>query len=219
MKKKEPPREERPRRPPARSDPGPIRVDGPVKVIVGLGNPGKDYEETRHNLGFRVVDFFARDSGISTGKKKFFSHFGSGRFQGEDLLILKPTTFMNRSGSAVSACIDFYRIDPEDLVVAHDDVDLDLGRIRLRRGGGDGGHKGVRSVIQSVGSRDFIRVRLGVGRPVGREPVEKFVLRPFRGDDMIEASNLVERAAKSLEVLLIDGLVTAMNQYNPATYA
>ena len=129
---------------------------------------------------------------------------------------MKPSTFMNRSGIAVSACVDFYRLGPEDLIVSHDDVDLPLGRIRLRRGGGDGGHKGVRSVIEWTGGADFTRLRMGVGRPDGMESVERFVLQPFRKDERDAALSLVEQGARALEGLLVEGLAAAMNEFNPA---
>jgi len=187
-----------------------------VKLLVGLGNPGRAYQETRHNLGFQVIDLFARDNGIPISKKKFNAQFGSGRFESENVLILKPSTYMNRSGIAVSAFVDFYRLGPDDLVVSHDDVDLPLGRIRLRGGGGDGGHKGVRSVIEWTGSADFTRLRMGGGRPEGLESVEHFVLQPFRKDERAAALSLAEQGARALEVLLVKGRAAAMNEFNPA---
>jgi len=187
-----------------------------VKLLVGLGNPGRAYQETRHNLGFRVIDLFARNNGIPIRKKKFNAQFGSGRFENEDVLVLKPSTYMNRSGIAVSVFADYYRLGPGDVVVSHDDVDLPLGRIRLRHGGGDGGHKGIRSVIEWTGSADFVRLRMGVGRPEGTETIERFVLQTFRKDERATAASLVEQGVQALEVLLVKGLDAAMNEFNPA---
>jgi peptidyl-tRNA hydrolase, PTH1 family len=184
-----------------------------VKVIVGLGNPGVRYEGTRHNIGFQVVDRLAEINHIIISKKRFNSLYGTGRIDGEKVLLLKPVTFMNRSGEAVERTIHFFQVGIEDLIVVHDDLDLSFGRLRFKRRGGDGGHQGIRSIIESTGKNIFLRLKVGIGRPPqGIDPAE-FVLTSFDKIQQSQLDGILSRAAESLQVVLLKGVETAMNQY------
>ena len=184
-----------------------------MKIIVGLGNPGIPYRMTRHNIGFQVVDRLAKLSHIPIRTKRFKSLYGTGWIDFQHVVLAKPMTFMNRSGEAVKKTADFFHVEKEDLVVVHDDLDLPFGRIRFKKKGGDGGHQGVRSIIESMGGNDFLRLKVGVGRPpLGMDPAE-YVLEAF---DKVEQSHLdqvVSQAAESLRVMLLEGLEKAMNQF------
>jgi PTH1 family peptidyl-tRNA hydrolase len=184
-----------------------------VKVIVGLGNPGVHYERTRHNIGFQVVDRLAEINHILISTKRFKSLYGTGSIDSEKVILVKPVTFMNRSGEAVKKTINFFQVGIEDLIVIHDDLDLPFGRLRFKRRGSDGGHQGVRSIIESMGKNTFLRLKVGIGRsPQGMDPAE-YVLASF---DEIQESHLegiLSRAAESLKVMLLEGVETAMNRY------
>jgi len=149
-----------------------------IRLIVGLGNPGAQYEDTRHNAGFWYVEQLARDAGVSmTPEKKFFGHTARISLQGQDVRLLNPSTFMNRSGQAVSALANFHKIPPEAILVVHDELDLPVGVGRLKMGGGHGGHNGLRDIISSLGnSREFMRLRIGIGHPGNSRDVVNYVL-------------------------------------------
>lgn len=184
-----------------------------MKVIVGLGNPGIRYQGTRHNIGFRVVDRLAEINRIPISTKRFKSIYGTGRIDSQRVVLLKPMTFMNRSGEAVKKTVDFFRVGMEDLVVVQDDLDLPLGRLRFKRRGGDGGHQGVRSVIESMGGNTFLRLKVGIGRPPrGMDPAD-YVLTPFGETRESDMEKILSRAAESLRVMLLEGIETAMNRY------
>ncbi len=184
-------------------------------LIVGLGNPGKTYHGTRHNLGFRVVDRLAEIQGIGIGQKKFRGEFGSGSIGGKRVGLLKPSTYMNLSGEAVAAAVSYLKIPAERVLIVHDDVDLALGRIQVKSGGGAGGHRGLQSVITSLNAEGFARIRLGVGRPPETDQeVSGYVLKPFGAAELSSAAEAVERAAGAAVTWLEDGLTTAMNRYN-----
>ncbi|TVR24295.1 MAG: aminoacyl-tRNA hydrolase [Anaerolineaceae bacterium] len=183
-------------------------------LIVGLGNPGKKYENTRHNFGFWVVDELARRWGAESAKKERKAIIADATIRERRVLLAKPQTFMNLSGEAVRALMDFYKIDVQDLIVIHDDLDTPLGALRLRKTGGAGGQNGVRNIIQHTGTQDFHRVRCGIDRPPGRMQPSAYVLQPFHGDDIITARNIVDRAADAVETWLTDGIDIAMNRYN-----
>jgi len=157
----------------------------PIKLIAGLGNPGREYQQTRHNAGFLFVDRIAEAYGLGfRGESRFKGELARLQDGCQDCRLLKPTTFMNRSGQAVAAVAGFYRIEPAQILVAHDDLDLPAGTVRLKRGGGHGGHNGLRDIIQQLGSQDFIRVRIGIGHPGDRDAVTPYVLsRPGRADE------------------------------------
>jgi len=184
-----------------------------VKVIVGLGNPGVHYKRTRHNIGFQVVDRLAEINHILISAKRFKSLYGTGSIDSEKVLLIKPMTFMNRSGEAVKKTIDFFQAGIEDLIVIHDDLDLAFGRLRFKRRGSDGGHQGVRSIIESVDRNTFLRLKIGIGRPPqGMDPAE-YVLASFDEIQESRLEGILARAAESLKVMLLEGVETAMNRY------
>lgn len=185
-----------------------------MKLVVGLGNPGAEYRATRHNVGFEVIDELARRQGLDQWRESFESLTAKVTGGRETVLLAKPLTYMNESGVAVRGLIDFYKIDINKLIVAADDLDLPLGTLRLRNGGGDGGQRGVRSIIQHLGTREFARARCGIGRPPGQMDPAAYVLRPFMGDDIINAQIMVEHAADAVETWLTDGLELAMTRHN-----
>jgi PTH1 family peptidyl-tRNA hydrolase len=187
-----------------------------MKVIVGLGNPGAMYEKTRHNVGFWVVDELARRLGASWGKVKWRAHVAEGRAGGEKVLLVKPQTYMNASGESVRELFDFHReLDAaRDLILVYDDMDFPPGQIRLRERGSGGGHNGVKSVIQHLGSEVFPRVRVGIGRPSGDVRVVDYVLSPFSAADLVPVQEAVARAADAVQCALEQGFAAAMNRFN-----
>jgi PTH1 family peptidyl-tRNA hydrolase len=180
-------------------------------LIAGLGNPGADYAGNRHNAGFLVADVLAARSGARFRTGKFRAMAADGRVSGLPAVIVKPLTYMNNSGSAVAGLSRYYRVPPEFIVVVHDELDLPFGTVRLKRGGGDNGHNGLRSVTASLGTRDYYRVRLGIGRPPGRMDPAAYVLRDFAAAERKDLPYLVDRAADAVEVLLTSGLGAAQN--------
>jgi peptidyl-tRNA hydrolase, PTH1 family len=182
-------------------------------LVVGLGNPGRKYENTRHNIGWLVVDELARRHGGSF-RSKFSGQLSELRLGDLKLALLKPETFMNDSGRARSAAARFFKVDPEDVLVVHDDVDLEEGRLQARQGGGLAGHNGLRSVAQAVGSQEFQRLRIGVGRPGrgDRRSVADFVLSDF--DAGTDVDELVTRSADAVETMAADGVEEAQRRYN-----
>ncbi len=183
-----------------------------MKIIVGLGNPGTRYRMSRHNIGFQVVDRLARLNHISIRTKRFKSLYGTGWIDSQQVLLSKPLTFMNRSGEAVKKTSDFFRLKREDLVVVHDDLDLPFGRLRFKRRGGDGGHQGVRSILERMGENNFLRLKIGIGRPPpGMDPAD-YVLDSFDRNEQPRLDQILSRAADSLKVMLLEGLEKAMNQ-------
>jgi PTH1 family peptidyl-tRNA hydrolase len=184
-----------------------------VKVIVGLGNPGVRYEGTRHNIGFQVVDRLAEINHILISTKRFKSFYGVGWIDSQRVILVKPLAFMNRSGEAVEKVVHFFQTGIEDLIVIHDDLDLPFGRLRFKRRGGDGGHQGVRSIIESMGKNTFLRLKVGIGRPPqGIDPVE-YVLNDFDQIEQLRLGAILSLAAEALTVMLLEGLQTAMNRY------
>ncbi len=186
-------------------------------VIAGLGNPGEKYRLSRHNIGFWVVDILAERHGIVL-EPDSNSLIGHGRIKDKPVCLLQPQTFMNLSGEAVAALVSETGISFEHLAVAHDDLDLELGRIQVRNKGGDGGHRGVRSIIQHLDSCDFVRLRLGIGRPLDEklttEQTKEFVLSGFSVEEQREAKQMAHRAADAIEVWIHQGIVAAMNSFN-----
>src|SRR5213080_3177979 len=182
-------------------------------LVVGLGNPGREYERTRHNAGWLVVDELARRHGGSW-RSKFSGSLAEVRLGEKRLALLKPETYMNESGRSVSAAARFFKVPAESILVAHDDVDLEPGRLQARRGGGLAGHNGLRSLAQDLGTQDFLRLRIGVGRP-GRgdpRPVADWVLSPFAPEEDVET--LVARAADAVETIVREGLEAAQQRFN-----
>lgn len=186
-----------------------------MRVIIGLGNPGPEYRKTRHNVGFWVVDRLAERWGARLSRRAFLSVVGDVAWQGEKILLLQPQTYMNRSGEAAVRVRDFYHLTLSDLVVIHDDLDLPLGRIRIKRGGGGtGGNRGIASLIAALGSKDFVRVKLGIGRPPGRQDPADFVLQPFTPLEEAFILPAVDQAVEAVETLVSDGVEKAMAHFN-----
>ena len=192
-------------------NPGP--AEG-ISVIAGLGNPGPRYETSRHNAGFLVTDELARRAGVVLQERKFRAAWARGLVAGHPVLFVKPLTFMNLSGEAVGAVLRYFGASPGALLVIHDDLDLPVGRLRLARGGGAGGHRGVLSIVDHLGTVDFPRLRLGIGRPRFGEAVEAFVLEPPYPDERAAFEESVFRAVEAAEDLVRSGIETAMNRYN-----
>lgn len=182
-----------------------------MKLVVGLGNPGPQYQRTRHNAGFLVNDELARRWGAAW-RDKFKGRFAKISFGGADAVLLEPHTYMNRSGQSVQAAASFFQVNPEDVVVVHDELDLPLGTVRVKFKGGHGGHNGLRSIAELLGA-DTIRVRCGIGRPQKGNPTS-WVLGPFADDEITWVDDMIDRAADAVEAVVRDGVASAMNQFN-----
>ncbi len=184
-----------------------------MKIIVGLGNPGIQYRMSRHNIGFQVVDRLAKPHHIPIRTKRFKSLYGTGWIDFQQVILSKPMTFMNRSGEAVKKTTDFFHLKMEDLVVVHDDLDLPFGRLRFKQRGGDGGHQGIRSIIERMGGNSFLRLKVGIGRPPqGMDPAD-YVLNVFDRTEQSLLDQILSQAAESLKVVLLEGFQKAMNQF------
>ena len=188
-----------------------------ARLVVGLGNPGAEYRGHRHNVGFQVVDRLAGALGMALGQSKFQSRFGQGDVGKTRLLLLEPETFMNASGEAVSAAARFYKVAPEGLLVVHDELDLSFGRLQLKRGGGTGGHNGLESIVEQLGTPDFARLRFGIGKPQGpnaKERVVGYVLHDFSSEEKAALEPLLERSVDMARAWVSLGLAEAMNRHN-----
>ena len=184
-------------------------------LIVGLGNPGREYALHRHNVGFRVLDALARDQGLTfVRNKEARARVAEGRIAGREVILAKPQTFMNLSGKAVARLSRLYGIPPQRLLVVYDDLDLPLGRLRLRPQGGSGGHKGMRSIIDLLGSQSFPRLRVGIGRPPGGMEAADYVLQPFDPKEQPLVEAVVERVVAAVLSWLEEGIEAAMERYN-----
>ena len=186
-----------------------------MKIIVGLGNPGNEYAKTRHNVGFMLIDALAEHLNISLWKDKFNAQIAEGRIGTEKVLLVKPQTYMNNSGEAVGPLMRWYKVNPEDIIVAHDDMDIPAGTIRIRKKGSSGGHNGIKSLISHVGSENFSRVRLGIGRPLPGWSVANHVLAPFPQEDKTAVDEAIKYLIPAVECIITDGIDIAMNKYNP----
>ena len=187
-----------------------------MKVVLGLGNPGKKYAQTRHNLGFLVVDRIAAENRVTVKRKKQDSLIGEWQTNGERVLLVKPQTFMNHSGEAARQLLRLFPFTAKDLIVIHDDLDLPFGRIRIRPRGGAGGHRGMVSILEALGEEGFFRVRVGIGRPpTGVDPTD-YVLEPFSREERAHLDQLVSRAAEAVGCLLEQGPQRAMEIFNRA---
>ncbi|MGI6065110.1 MAG: aminoacyl-tRNA hydrolase [Bacillota bacterium] len=184
-----------------------------MKLIVGLGNPGARYEATRHNIGFMVLDSLADKIGVEFRKKGHCSELAEGWLGREKLVLLKPLTYMNLSGQAVVSAMNFYKLEFSDLMVVFDDMDLDVGRLRIRPGGSAGGHKGMGSIIGMLGSQEIPRLRVGISHPE-HQPVTDYVLTPFSNDEWEAVKETIVNAAEAILLWIEDGIVSAMNKYN-----
>lgn len=192
-------------------------------LIVGLGNPGTKYSKTRHNIGFMAVDCLAEANSVRLNKSNFTSRWGKGSINGREIILAKPQTYMNLSGEAVKLLAGYFRIEPKNIIVIHDDVDLEFGAIRIRLKGGSGGHKGVESIIEHFGTSNFPRIRLGIGRPKNEAEglrlkaegdVADYVLSQFNSEEKDMLKQMLDRAKEAVDVVLKDGIEKAMNRFN-----
>ena len=181
-------------------------------LIVGLGNPGKEYEDTRHNIGFKVVDNIAKEYNIEINRQKFKGIYGEGFIDGEKVILLKPTTYMNLSGESVREVVDFYNLENDQILVIYDDISLEIGTLRIREKGSAGGHNGIKSIIAHLGSDVFSRIKVGVGQP--NVDLIKYVLGRFTKEEMVVLSESIEASTKATREIIKSDVKTAMNQFN-----
>jgi PTH1 family peptidyl-tRNA hydrolase len=191
----------------------PLKAAEPVKLIVGLGNPGKERANNRHNVGFRLLDRVAAKHRLSFNKIESQALLAQGELVGERVVLLKPLTYMNQSGEAVKPAVRRYDIRRTDMLIAYDDLDLPLGKIRLREHGGSGGHKGMNSIIASLAAQHIARLRIGIGRPSGMSP-EDYVLQDFSLEEGIIMEEAYEKGIAAIECFLSEGMLAAMSKYN-----
>ena len=188
-----------------------------MDMIVGLGNPGPEYKDTRHNIGFKVLGLLCSELGVRLENRRFKSRNTRTRLDGKDIILFCPMTYMNLSGSAVRLCADYYKIERKNILVVHDDLDLQVGRIKVARQGGAGGHKGVKSIIDHLGGTVFPRIRIGIGRPRYNESTEDFVLSPFYKDEKDVVEGMIQAAVNACRLVFMDSVEYAMNQVNSQT--
>jgi PTH1 family peptidyl-tRNA hydrolase len=187
---------------------------GQLRLVVGLGNPGKTYSQTRHNVGFMVVDKVSDAFSIALEKQKFDTRFGIGSANGVKIVLAKPMAYMNRSGPQVQNIAGYFRILCEDMLVVHDDIDLAFGRLKIKEKGGDGGHKGVRSIIDAFGGGNFVRLRIGVGRPEAGRNAADYVLGKFTLEEKQVLSEIITAAREAVVTILCKGTKEGMNRFN-----
>jgi PTH1 family peptidyl-tRNA hydrolase len=185
-----------------------------ARLIVGLGNPGSDYLRHRHNVGFRIVGRLAGRHGLAFDRLQHKARVATGRVAGERVILAKPLTYMNKSGESVGPLLHWYKLSLDHLLVIYDDLDIPLGDLRLRPQGGSGGHRGMRSIIQQLGSGEFARLRVGIGRPPPRWDPADYVLSPFTEDELPMVEDVCERAVAAAERWLAEGVEVAMNEFN-----
>lgn len=185
-----------------------------MKIIIGLGNPGRRYERTRHNAGFMAIDGLARDLRSEIAQERHNALLGKARIGSEEAILAKPQTYMNESGRAAGAIVRALYADPADLIVIHDELDLPLGSVRVKTGGGHGGHNGLRSIIEHLGSSDFIRVRIGIGRPATGLDTVDYVLSPFPAEEKKSLSDAITRVVEAVKAIALEGPTRAMNMFN-----
>lgn len=183
-------------------------------VVAGLGNPGEQYSRARHNAGFMTIDRIAKAKDAASSRRRFKGVTAEVGLAGKPAILVKPQTFYNLSGECISALLGYFKIDPAHLIVVHDELDLEAGRLRIKQGGGDAGNRGVRSIAQSLGTTDFIRVRIGIGRPPENEADQDYLLRPMTAAERQALTATLERAASAVEAIAEHGLEAAMNRYN-----
>lgn len=188
--------------------------DSKFTLLAGLGNPGKEYSQTRHNIGFLVLDALASRLGTALDRQKFDADFTKARVRSGDIFLVKPMSYMNRSGIPIQRLAAYYKINMGDIVVVHDDMDLEFGKIKIVQGRGHGGHNGIRSIIDAFGRKECIRVRVGVGHPGARKNVTGHVLGKFTPDEQAGLDDLVESAVDACFAILENGVIKAMNKVN-----
>lgn len=185
-----------------------------VYLVAGLGNPGREYQGNRHNIGFMLANRLAERLGVTFSRLQSNALVTKAGYQGKRLILAKPQTYMNLSGQAVSALVHFFKLPLENVIIAYDDVDLPLGTLRMRPSGGSAGHKGMQSIIEALGTQDFPRLRVGIGRPAGRMDAADYVLQDFSKEEMEILPEVLDRAVKATLTFIAEGVETAMNQYN-----
>jgi PTH1 family peptidyl-tRNA hydrolase len=183
-------------------------------LIFGLGNPGNRYRLTRHNIGFMVLEKFAAGLKIDLKQKSFNALWGKGKIAGKNVLLAMPQTYMNLSGNAVRELLAFFKADINNLIVVHDDLDLPFGTIRLKTGGGNAGHKGLESIVENLGSSDFMRVRIGIGKPADKARIESYVLERFESQEEANLAPIIQAAADATSEIVLSGMQTAMVKYH-----
>ncbi len=183
-------------------------------LIFGLGNPGREYERTRHNIGFIALDKLSIEWKIEISHVRYKSLVGEGKFADNRILLVKPQTFMNNSGAAILSFMRFYKLNSDRLLVVHDDLDLPFGSIRMREGGGSAGQRGMQSIISKIGTDEFARLRIGIGRPPGKMDPMDYVLKKFSHDSETDLALVLNAVVRSTEIMLIDGIEKAMTLYN-----
>ena len=188
--------------------------DRVMYIIAGLGNPTREYEKTRHNVGFEVIDVLADMLGTTVEEKKFKGCYGRGIIGGEKVLLLKPQTFMNLSGESIRAASDFYKVDPEHIIIIYDDISLDVGQLRIRKKGSAGGHNGIKNIIAHLGTQEFPRIKVGVGDKPKKMDLADYVMSRFSKEDRAAMEDAFKAAAKAVEVMITEGMDIAMNQFN-----
>lgn len=183
-------------------------------LIVGLGNPGNEYKNTRHNSGYMAVEALAKKLNIDVSKEKFKGLFGDGTYNGKKIMILKPTTYMNLSGESVVEAVNFYKIPLEDVIVIYDDIDIEIGRIRIRPEGSSGTHNGMRNIADLLNSHDFPRIRIGIGKPNSGVDLADYVLSKFSKDEEAEVEKAIDMASDAVLEIIRNGIDKAMSIYN-----
>lgn len=186
-----------------------------MKVIAGLGNPGREYAQTKHNVGFLMVDALAAHLGVTEWREKYDAFIARARIGSEAILLVKPQTYMNESGRAIAPLMNFYKLEADDLIVAHDDMDIPVGTIRIRKKGSSGGHNGIKSILAHLGDEHFARVRIGIGRPLPGWTVVNHVLAPFPPEDAAKVSEAIHYLVPAIECIVTEDVDKAMNRYNP----
>ncbi len=183
-------------------------------VIAGLGNPDEQYRRSRHNLGFMALDRLGQRHAVGLNQRRFKAHLGRCEIDGQTVMLAEPQTFMNLSGEAVAPILGYFKVEPARLIVIHDELDLPAGTLRVKRGGGHAGNNGIRSIIESLGTGDFVRVRIGVGHPPQGRDAIGYVLQPLTRDELAAFDPVIERAAEAAEAVVAIGVQRAMNQFN-----
>ena len=186
-----------------------------MKVIAGLGNPGREYAQTKHNVGFLMVDALAAHLGVTEWREKYDALIARARIGSEAVLLVKPQTYMNESGRAIAPLMNFYKLVADDLIVAHDDMDIPVGSIRIRKKGSSGGHNGIKSILAHLGDEHFARIRIGIGRPLPGWTVVNHVLAPFPPEDAAKVSEAIRYLVPAIECIVTEDVDKAMNRYNP----
>ena len=189
-----------------------------LDLIAGLGNPGPEYKDTRHNVGFRVISRMSRELGVRLKDRRFQSEHVRTKIRGKEIILLCPNTFMNLSGKSIKGCADYYGLKTENILIVHDDLDLPVGRIKIVKHGGSGGHKGVASIIEYLGGKEFPRIKIGIGRPRFGETTEDYVLSAFYEDQRKIMENVVQMSVQACNLYVLGGVEFAMNHINRKNY-